>query len=192
MAQQPERLYQLGFNEHLGIIHHDVTPAGFTGLQFPSREPAIKPRLGRFVREAQEQAQIMSPAIAARYLKKHIFKPEEFDQFEQEELWLLLLNTKNYVIAESMLYRGTINSIYIRLPELFREAIRHNAVAIIMAHVHPSGNPEPSPEDQLLTMKAMEAAQFLELDLCDHLIIGCDDRWVSLKELAAKKPSGGV
>ena len=65
--------------------------------------------------------------------------------------------------------------------ELFREAIRLNAAALIVAHNHPSGDPTPSAEDVHVTRQIVEAGKLLNVDVLDHLVIG-QQRWVSLKE----------
>ena len=65
----------------------------------------------------------------------------EMALLEQEELWLLLLNSKNRVLAVRRIYRGTVNSSSVRVAELFKAAIRENAVSIIITHNHPSGAP---------------------------------------------------
>jgi DNA repair protein RadC len=140
MPTSPERLYQLGFDEQFqNIIRRDVTPEGFTGLQFPQREKPVSPRLGRFVREAQEPMQITNPGDAARYLRGYIFTP--FEAFDQEEMWCLCLNTKSVVTHEAMLYRGTVNTVYVRVAEFFKVPIQVNSPAFILAHCHPSGAP---------------------------------------------------
>ncbi len=120
-----------------------------------------------------------SPRDAAHHLIECIFTP--FEQFEQEEFWVLLLNTKNRVTHEVMVYRGTTNTILVRVAEIFREAIRHNAVALILSHCHPSGDPTPSPEDVRLTQAVNEAASLVEIDVFDHIVLG-DGRWISMKE----------
>ena len=68
-----------------------------------------------------------------------------------------------------------------RVGEVFREAIRLNAAALIVAHNHPSGDPTPSPEDVNVTRQIVEAGKLLDIDVLDHLVIG-QGRWVSLKE----------
>jgi len=65
--------------------------------------------------------------------------------------------------------------------ELFREAVRLNSAALIIAHNHPSGDPTPSPEDVQVTRQIVEAGKLLSIDVLDHLVIG-QARWVSLKE----------
>jgi DNA repair protein RadC len=133
----------------------------------------------RFMRALNERVVIHSPADAAHHLQTRIFHP--FAQFEQEEFWVLLLNTKNYVTHEAMVYRGTANTIFIRVAELFRDAIRVNAVGIILSHCHPSGEPTPSPEDVRVTELAVEAGKLLDIGVLDHIIIG-DISWVSMKD----------
>jgi DNA repair protein RadC len=176
----PERLYQKRFDECFEIITpQEVTPASFTRLAWPNRpQPALRPP-GRFVQEARTNLQIGSPDAAAVYLQQHIYQP--FAQFDQEEVWVLLLNTKNRITHQVMIYRGTVNTAYIRPVEFFKEAVRLNATALIVAHNHPSGDPEPSPEDITVTKAANEIARLLEIELLDHIIVG-DERWVSLKQ----------
>ncbi|HEU5316185.1 MAG TPA: DNA repair protein RadC [Chloroflexota bacterium] len=107
----------------------------------------------------------------------------EMALLEQEELWLLLLNSKNQVLAIRRMYRGTINSSSIRIAELFRQAIRENAVSIVITHNHPSGDPTPSPEDVRVTADAVRAGVLLDVEVLDHIIVGGGrDRYVSMKE----------
>jgi DNA repair protein RadC len=100
---------------------------------------------------------------------------------EQEELRVVLLNTRNQVIDVVTVYRGTLNSSLVRVPEVFKEAIRRNALSIIVAHNHPSGDPEPSPQDRVLTRELVEAGKLLEIEVLDHLVIG-RGRWTSLRQ----------
>jgi DNA repair protein RadC len=122
-----------------------------------------------------ERPQITSPADAANLLLL------DMAHLEQEHLRLLLLDTKNRVLASPTLYKGNVNTSVIRISELFREAIRHNSTALIIAHNHPSGDPTPSPEDVRVTRQAVEAGRLLDIDVLDHLVIG-RGRFVSLKE----------
>jgi DNA repair protein RadC len=69
----------------------------------------------------------------------------------------------------------------VRVCELFREAIRANAAAIIVAHCHPSGDPSPSPEDVAVTQQIATSGKLLDIELTDHLVIG-KSLWVSLRE----------
>lgn len=179
-----ERLYQLRFGDDFRVINPaDVTPQNFEGLPFPVRseeeQSLIVSPVGRFVREVKEPIALTTPLLAADYLVKHIYTP--FEQFDQEELWVLLLNSKNYITHEAMIYRGTLNSVLIRATELFKAAVRVNASGLILSHVHPSGDPTPSPEDVQVTRRVREIATLLEMELEDHIIVG-KDSWVSLRE----------
>jgi DNA repair protein RadC len=100
---------------------------------------------------------------------------------EQEHLRAVILNTKNQVLKIQSVYIGSLNTAVVRVGELFREAVRVNAAAIIVAHNHPSGDPTPSAEDVYVTRQIVEAGKLLSIDVLDHLVI-CMARWVSLKE----------
>lgn len=134
----------------------------------------------RFTYEVKEEVQVISPEVAGAYLLSRVFTP--FEAFSQEEVWVLLLNTKNRITHQSMIYRGTIDTAYIRIGELFRPALKLNAASIIMSHVHPSGSPEPSPQDLRVTELASEAGHLLQVNLVDHIIVG-RNQWVSLKSM---------
>jgi len=99
----------------------------------------------------------------------------------REALRVLLLDTKNQVVASPVVYQGTVNTVAVRAGELFREAVRHNAAALIVVHNHPSGDPTPSPEDVAVTREIVAAGRLLAIDVLDHLVIG-RGRFVSLKE----------
>jgi len=119
--------------------------------------------------------QITSPTDAANLLML------EMGSLEQEHLRTILLDTKNRVLASPTVYVGNVNSSIIRVSEIFREAVRQNATAIIVAHNHPSGDPTPSSEDVQVTRSMVDAGSLLGIELLDHLVIG-HQRFVSLKE----------
>ena len=106
----------------------------------------------------------------------------EMSYLTQEQLRVLCLDTKNYVVHQQMVYQGTVNSSVVRAAEVFRPAItRHNCPAIVVIHNHPSGDPTPSPEDIRTTEQLRQAGEVLDIELLDHIIIG-KGRFVSLKE----------
>jgi DNA repair protein RadC len=119
--------------------------------------------------------QITSPTDAANLLML------EMGSLEQEHLRTILLDTKNRVLASPTVYIGNVNSSIVRVSEIFREAIRENATALIVAHNHPSGDPTPSPEDVRVTRLMVEAGLLLGIEVLDHLVIG-HQRFISLKE----------
>ena len=105
----------------------------------------------------------------------------EMSALDQEQLRVILLNTRNHVLGVRTIYQGSLNSSQVRVGELFTEAIRRTAAAIIVAHNHPSGDPSPSPDDIALTRAIVQAGQLLDIDVLDHLVIG-QGRFISLKE----------
>ena len=99
----------------------------------------------------------------------------------QEVFGILVLNTKNKIVAVHEVSRGTLNASMIHPREVFKPAVLHNAAAIICFHNHPSGNPEPSRDDIEITERLKNAGEILGIPVYDHIIVG-DDRCVSLKE----------
>ena len=113
-----------------------------------------------------ERPIIKSPADAANYLMA------EMAHFKQEHVVLLLLDTRNRVLAAPTVYKGNVNSASIRAGEIFRYPIRANAATVIMVHNHPSGDPTPSSSDIIVTRQLVAAGKLLQIELIDHLIIG--------------------
>jgi DNA repair protein RadC len=100
---------------------------------------------------------------------------------EQEELWVILLDTRNRLQDIDHVYKGSLNSSTVRVGELFKKAIRQNIASVIVVHNHPSGDPSPSPEDIALTREVVRAGRLLSIEVLDHLVIG-GRRFVSLKQ----------
>jgi DNA repair protein RadC len=92
---------------------------------------------------------------------------------EAEIFWVLVLDTKNKLKQPPLeITRGTLNSSLAHPREVFREAIRSTAAAIVLAHNHPSGDPTPSPEDVKITRQLVEAGRIIEIRVLDHIILG--------------------
>jgi len=119
--------------------------------------------LGRRAMNAapEERPQIKSPADAAKLL-------QDMSTLEQEEMRTLLLDTKNRVLGRPRIYQGSVHTTVIRIAELFREAVRQNCTALIVAHNHPSGDATPSPEDAAITREIVKAGELLEIDVLDR------------------------
>ena len=105
----------------------------------------------------------------------------EMGALAQEQLRVLLLNTRNQVMGQRIVYQGNVNSSIVRPAEVLRAAVIDSAPSIIIAHNHPSQDPTPSPEDVSITRDLVQGGKLLGIDLLDHVVIG-GDRWVSLKE----------
>lgn len=99
----------------------------------------------------------------------------------QEQLRVMLLDSRHRVQRMSVVYVGNVNTSMIRVAEVFRQAVKDNSAAIVVAHNHPSGDPTPSPEDVRVTEQIVRAGKMLDIEVLDHLIIG-KQRYVSLKE----------
>lgn len=123
----------------------------------------------------EERPSVNSPADAAALVQY------EMSALEQEELRVILLNTRNRVQKVETIYRGSLNTSQVRVGEIFKAAIRLNAAAIIVVHNHPSGDPTPSPDDIAITRAIIEAGKLLDVQVLDHLVIG-QGRFISLKE----------
>lgn len=103
-----------------------------------------------------------------RYLNKEIFN-------------IILLNTKNNVIAIENISVGSLNASIVHPREVFNIAIRRSSSAIILTHNHPSGDPKPSAEDINITKRLIEAGTIIGITVLDHIIIG-DGIYFSMKE----------
>ena len=120
---------------------------GMTALRAARLQAALELHI-RFATSLPEQVVIKSPADAAALLSP------EMSVLEQEQMRVLILNSKNRVIGVPItVYQGSLHTTVIRVAELFREAVRQNAAAVIVAHNHPSGFCDPSPEDVSVTQE---------------------------------------
>ena len=99
----------------------------------------------------------------------------------QEEFRVIFLNTKNRILGERTISKGTINATIITPREVFHRAVKLMAAGIILVHNHPSGDPEPSQEDIHLTKAMDEAGKIMSIPVLDHCIIGLG-RYISFKE----------
>ena len=94
----------------------------------------------------------------------------------------MAVDSRNHVLKATCVYEGSANSVQIRPAEVFRDAVALNAVAVIVAHTHPSGDPAPSAEDVTVTRQLIQAGRALDIQVLDHLILGRQNLLVSLKE----------
>jgi DNA repair protein RadC len=141
----------------------------------PTTHNRPRPAHRRLLAPEDERPAIRAPADAAALLQPLLMHRE------QEYLYVLLLDSRNRLLGEPReVYHGSLNTSLIRVGEVFREALKANAAAIIVAHNHPSSDPTPSPEDVAVTRALVEAGKLLDCEVLDHLIVG--QRWVSLKE----------
>lgn len=100
---------------------------------------------------------------------------------KKERFIILLLDTKLKLIKDVLVSEGTLTQSLIHPREVFKEAVKESAYAIILIHNHPSGDPTPSEQDIEITKKLKKVSELLEIPILDHVIIG-DGRYVSMKE----------
>ncbi len=125
--------------------------------------------------DLKKEKTFLSPDVVALYYM------EEMCHREKEELRVAFLDTKSRLLADAVLSVGTVNSSLVSPREIFLEALKFRAVGLILIHNHPSGDPEPSREDILVTRRTAEAGKLLGIAVEDHIIIG-DHCYISLKE----------
>ena len=141
-------------------------------------EIAAALEMGRRVSVASNQARlcIHSPNDVANLLMP------ELRDLRKEVLKSLMLDSKNRVLKVMTVSVGILDSSIVHPREVYKPAILCNAASILVAHNHPSGHPEPSPEDRRVTERLYQAGEILGIDLLDHVIVGEEGRFVSLKE----------
>ena len=124
---------------------------------------------------AAEGIAMNQPDTIARYYM------EDMRHLTQEHLLALFLDGKTRLIRDKMLFKGTVNGAMLSPREVLIEALRSNAVYLVLLHNHPSGDPQPSREDIGVTKRVSEAGKIVGIQLIDHIIIG-DNQYISLKE----------
>lgn len=102
---------------------------------------------------------------------------------DREVVVAVYLDTKNQPTAISTISVGTLNSSLVHPREVFKGAVLSNAAGMVIAHNHPSGVPEPSQDDIAITKRLDEAGKIMGIGLIDHVIIGGEGQWVSLREM---------
>jgi DNA repair protein RadC len=132
--------------------------------------------LGKRVLIEKAQDQIFN---SAQNVYNYFFP--KLNGLKKEVFITALLDTKLKLIKEVKVSEGTLNHSVVHPREIFKEALRHSAYAVILIHNHPSGDPTPSKEDIEITKKLMKASEILEIPLLDHIIIGREN-YFSMKE----------
>jgi DNA repair protein RadC len=133
------------------------------------------------VKEKVEKYELPRAIMNPEDAYKAIIEITSVEEEAQEVFGILILNTKNKIVAVHEVSRGTLNSSLVCPREVFKPAVLHNAAAIVCFHNHPSGDPEPSKEDIKTTKRLIEAGEIMGIKIFDHIIVG-DDGYVSLKE----------
>lgn len=123
----------------------------------------------------RENLKLITPQSVADYYM------QDMRHQTREQVLLLMLDSKNKILKDMIISEGTVNTSIMPTREIFVQAVKYEAVNIILLHNHPSGDPSPSGEDIRVTKRISEAGNLVGVTLMDHIIIG-DNRYVSLKE----------
>ena len=123
----------------------------------------------------RESLKLNTPQSVAEYYM------QDLSHLTREQVMLLLMDSKNKMLGDMIISEGTVNTSIMPVREIFVQAMKYDAVNIILLHNHPSGDPTPSAEDIRVTKRIQEAGNLVGIALMDHIIIG-DNRYVSLKE----------
>jgi DNA repair protein RadC len=176
----------------ISVLNFSANNPGLKGLNYMTIKELTKiPGIGR-VKAIQlicltELTKRMSREIYKDKLKlttpKSIadYYMQDLRHLSREQVLLLMLDSKNRFIKDMIMSSGSINTSIMPVREVLIQALKEEAVNIILVHNHPSGDPSPSSEDIRVTKRMKEAANLIGLTLMDHIIIG-DNRYISLKE----------
>jgi len=115
--------------------------------------------------ELHRECVLTSPGSVRDYLRL-IFAGQEYESFV-----VLFLDAQNRLIEANELFRGTLTQTSVYPREIVKEALRQNAAAVIFSHNHPSGIPEPSKADEMLTSSLKQALSLVDVKVLDHFIV---------------------
>jgi DNA repair protein RadC len=129
--------------------------------------------------ELPDKEPLNRPTSVARYVNLR------YGADDQEVMGALFVDTRNRLLAEREIFRGTLNRAAVEPREILKEGLMRGAAGVVLFHTHPSGDPSPSAEDILFTRRMAEAGELVGVRLVDHLIVGRGSTWSSLRERGA-------
>jgi len=157
-----------------------------TQMTLLAEEKITKPKQARIpiyrvtlVREGKMptyESRIRSSASAYTVLQEYL------DGVDREHFVVMLLDQKNCAIGLHTVSIGSLTASIVAPREVFKVAILANCANILLAHNHPSGDPQPSKEDRAITQRLKEAGVLLGINVLDHLVIGADGRYFSFAD----------
>jgi DNA repair protein RadC len=168
-----------GLSGLLTATPHSLRRNGLGPAKAASLLAAVE--LGRRLAREQllDREPLSRPVDVARYLALR------YHTCDQEVMGALFLDARSLLLGEREMFRGTLSRISVEPREILRECLQRGASSIYLFHTHPSGDPAPSAEDLLFTRRMAEAAEIVGLRLVDHVVLGHQGRWVSLREKSA-------
>lgn len=142
-------------------------PSGLRGARCPCPCAAFVPV------DIEERPEVTSPEAAATLLV------ETVGGSDRERCVAAFLDVKHRLLRVATISVGSLDHTFMTPREIMRDALLANAGALVLAHNHPSGDPEPSRDDEAVTSRLVEAGRLMGIEVLDHLVVG-GDRWVSL------------
>ena len=133
----------------------------------------------------ETRPEITSPDAAAGILMPLL------DGLDREHCLTLNLDTKHRLIATTTVSVGSVDHTFMSPREVFRDALMHGAAALVIAHNHPSGDAEPSTDDQQVTRRLTRVGELVGVEILDHIVVG-HERWVSLARRGALSNESAV
>lgn len=146
------------------------------GINFSKRVDIVSIKMVK-EKSIKYETRIISTPNDAQYLFRRFLEDSD-----REQLIVVSLDTKNQPTTINVASIGSLNSSIVHPREIFKSAILSNANSIIIAHNHPSGDVNPSKEDISITKRLKECGELIGINLIDHIIIGDNNRFISLKE----------
>jgi DNA repair protein RadC len=163
-------LSELGF-------HATDTSGQYITLRPVGREEILAMANRLIGRQFARGRAIQNPKEAAAWL------PPKLAPLSHETFWVLFLDNQHRVLAFEQLFQGTLDSTSVYPREVVKRTLQLNAAALIFAHNHPSGHPEPSTADHTITQRLKKALSLIDVRVLDHFVVG-GDQVISLAERA--------
>ena len=176
-----EKILTLGDPPGLpGLLHH--TLPDYKAVRGIGNVKAIQlAAVGELSRRIWKRRARVNPISFGNPQEISDYYMEDMRHLEQEEIRVMFLNTKQVLIKDHLISRGTVNASVTTPREILIEALRCCAVSMVLVHNHPSGDPAPSRADRMLTGRVKEAGALIGITLIDHIVIG-DRCYLSFRE----------
>lgn len=177
-----QRLLSLGANDGNLVFLHDLSVEELRKVKGIGKVKAIQIKAVMELSKRVSTSLIMSTRVIIKSpVDVSTLLMEEMRHLKKEVFKIILLNTKNHIIKYINVSVGSLNASIVHPREVFSEAVKAGCSGMLLAHNHPSGDPEPSREDIETTQRLVNAGDILGIKVLDHVVIG-DGRYISLKE----------
>ena len=164
----------------LGLLHHSLND--FMKIKGVGKVKGVQLLcIGELSRRIWKRRARVNPISFGNPQESSDYYMEDMRHLEQEEIRVMFLNTKQVLIKDHLISRGTVNASVTTPREILIEALRCCAVSMVLVHNHPSGDPAPSRADRMLTGRVKEAGALIGITLIDHIVIG-DRCYLSFRE----------